>query len=130
MKLLSAIRKRSRNEKGFFLMEVVIAVALFGVVGITFVTSLSTGFMTLRGSDERTIVQQLAQAQMEETRSAAYVSAPTTYPTTITAPDGYSVTVSAFVISGMDSNTIQSVKVTVSRGETTLLELVDYKANR
>jgi len=130
MRLLSAINRKSRNEKGFFLMEVIVAVALFGVVGITFVASLSTGFLTLRRTDEQAVAQGLAQAQMEETRSAAYISAPTSYPTTITVPNGYTVSVSAFVISGMDGNTIQSITVTVSRGGTTLLELVDYKANR
>jgi len=130
MKLVT-MRKTSTvsNQKGSLLIEALIAIALFAIIGSVFLSALSTGFIALGLTDEQVTAQVLARTQLEDTKSQPYVTAPTTYPTTVTPPDGYSVSVEALPIPDADDS-IQKIKVTVSRDGYVLLEVEDYKVNR
>ena len=64
-----------RNEKGFTLIAVIIALALLGVIAIAFFSALSTASKTLFIADERATAESLARSQMEYVKNQAYVTA-------------------------------------------------------
>ncbi len=119
-----------RGQQGTSLAETLVGIGILGAIGVTFLTSLTTGINTVGMVDEQTTAQSMAQAQLEDTKSSVYLIAPTAYPTTtITPPGDYSVSVEALPLPDTDDD-IQKIKVTVSRNGKTVLVLEDYKVNR
>jgi prepilin-type N-terminal cleavage/methylation domain-containing protein len=112
------------GEKGFSLMEVALAIALLGLVAITFLTALATGSRTIFIADERATAESLARTQMEYVRQQPYdANLDTGHPTydKISADDipaGYDIDVSAVRLDykadgdGNDDG-IQSITVTI-----------------
>ena len=66
-------------------MEVALALALLGVVAITFLTALATGSKAIFFADERATAESLARTHMEYVRSQAYSMAPWDYEVTLSA---------------------------------------------
>ena len=71
-----------KNERGFSLVEVVIAIALMGIVGVAFLGGLSTASKAIFTADERATAESLARTEMEFVRNQAYSSAPWNYTVT------------------------------------------------
>jgi len=84
-----------KNERGFSLIAVIIALALLGIIAVAFLTALSTASKALFIADERTTAESLARSQMEYVKSQDYITAAdnseVTYVTIADAeiPDGY-----------------------------------------
>ena len=70
------------NEKGFSLLEVLLAVALLGIIVVAFLGGLATASKVSSMADERATAESLARSQMEFVRSQAYSSAPWDYTLT------------------------------------------------
>ncbi len=62
-----------KNERGFSLIEVIIALALLGIIAVAFLTALSTASKALFIADERTTAESLARSQMEYVKSQGYI---------------------------------------------------------
>jgi Tfp pilus assembly protein PilV len=122
------MRARLHSERGFALMETLIAVALLGMTLVVFVAGLSTGLLATGQSDRLSTAHELARAQVELTKAGAYSAAPFSYPT-VTPPTGYGVTAAASSISGGDAN-IELIRVQVSKDGNVVYALEDYKVNR
>ena len=67
------------REKGFSLIEVMIAVALLGVVAVAFLSALGTGSKAIFIADERATAESLARTEMEYVRNQDYSGAPWAY---------------------------------------------------
>ena len=86
-----------KREEGFSLLEVLIALAIIGVIAATFLTALSVSSKSVLISDERATAESLARSQMESVREQGYEMAPTggeaTYITISIPPeaDNYSI---------------------------------------
>jgi prepilin-type N-terminal cleavage/methylation domain-containing protein len=65
-----------KNEKGFTLIEVVIAMAIMGIVAAGFLMALSTASKSIILADERTTAESLARSQMEYVKEQLYSPAP------------------------------------------------------
>ena len=65
-----------KNERGFSLVEVVIAIALMGIVGVAFLGGLSTASKAIFIADERATAESLARSQMEDVKNLDYTTAP------------------------------------------------------
>ena len=63
------------KEKGFSLMEVMVAIALMGIVAVAFLGALSTGSKAIFIADERATAESLARTQMEYVKSQDYITA-------------------------------------------------------
>lgn len=63
------------KEKGFSLMEVMVAIALMGIVAVAFLGALSTGSKAIFIADERATAESLARTQMEYVRNRDYITA-------------------------------------------------------
>jgi prepilin-type N-terminal cleavage/methylation domain-containing protein len=71
------ILKLIKREEGISLIEVLIALAIVGVIAATFLTALSVSSKGILISDERAVAESLARSQMESIREQGYVMAPT-----------------------------------------------------
>jgi prepilin-type N-terminal cleavage/methylation domain-containing protein len=134
-----ALRGRSR---GFTLIEVVIAIALIGLIGVAVLSALSTASLALIIADERATAESLARSQMEYVKSPLceydYDDAQSyEHPSEeSTEQPGYFISVSAEPLHSPDGG-IQEITVTVTyytvRGDNRMAEqkytLVDYKRN-
>lgn len=83
-----------RNEKGITLIEVIIALAILGIIGLAFLGALSTASKAVFITDERATAESLARTEMEHIKSQDYIdySKPghDEYEI-ITPPSGYTV---------------------------------------
>jgi len=75
-KIAGALLGRSR---GFTLIEVLVALALVGIIAITFAGGLSTASQAALTGDIRATAESLARSQMEYVRSQVYHEAPWSY---------------------------------------------------
>jgi len=64
-----------KNEKGFSLIEVMIAIALLGIIGVAFLGALATASTALFIADERATAESLARSQMEFVKNQDYKDA-------------------------------------------------------
>ena len=92
-KLGKAFQGRSR---GFTLIEVLIALALFAIIGIAFAGGLATASRAVLTADVRTRAESLARTQIESVKKQTYIEATgpawqVTYDRISGIPDGYSI---------------------------------------
>jgi prepilin-type N-terminal cleavage/methylation domain-containing protein len=144
-----------RSEKGVSLIEVMVAIALMGIVFVTYTGALYTASKAASIADERAVAESLARTEIEYVRSQLYSEAPWNYTVTSSGrsstdpPDrwwdaesnpplldssyaGYSASVSAegLMEPGID-NEIQKLTVTVIRGEgPVIITLEGYRSMR
>lgn len=64
------------NSEGMTLIEVIIALAILGLVAVTFLVGVSTALKATSLADELATAQSLTQSQMESVKSQEYETAP------------------------------------------------------
>jgi len=146
-KLGKALRGRST---GFTLIEVLIALALFAIIGIVFAGGLATASRAVLTADVRTNAESLARTEMEYVKSQDYSAAPWSYVVTnlgsTCIPDEcpswceaahslsaehalYTVQVDAVALNESEYP-IEEITVTVSHDNRRVMTLVGYKIFR
>jgi prepilin-type N-terminal cleavage/methylation domain-containing protein len=96
LKLGSQARKAFRGRsRGFTLVEVLITVALIGVIAVAFFSFMSAAASALIHADERTIAESLARSQLEYAKNQGYnstlVNGQATYLKIPNIPVGYTI---------------------------------------
>jgi len=136
-----------KKEKGFTLIEVVLALALLGVVATAFLSAMATGSLAIFIADERATAESLARTQMESVRNQDYIDYSedphAVYSNIISTPAGYSVDLSAVPFdpdtgqpygeSGdafIQDDGIQSITVVVKHHGEDVFELEGYRTYR
>ena len=133
----------AREQRGVTLIEATIGLALLGILGVIFLSAISTSTITMSVAEEKVNMNNLARAQMEYTKNSSYIAyiygtpdVPPDYarvddpnnPDAIVVPSGYSIDVAAQALHQPDDG-IQEITVTASRdGESLVLK--GYKVNR
>lgn len=141
MKAKKGLIRVIKDEKGFNLMEVALAMALLGIVAVAYLGALATGSRAIIIADERATAESLARTQMEDVRQQPYDgdNNPPIYSTILDIPDGYDITVSAERLDPYGDGTtnddgIQSITVLIEHtlgGETkAIFSLEGYRAFR
>lgn len=124
------MKKLVRSEKGFTLIEVLVALALVGLIAVAFLVGISTASKAVLVADQQTTARSLASSQMEYVKGELYdndgfyeAAIPQEY-----VDAGYSAMIDAVEI----DDGIQKITVTVSRygNPNPILTLEDYKVNR
>lgn len=131
-----------RSEKGFSLIEIIVATALLGIVAVTLLTGMSIAFKTAMLSKQKVAVESLAKSQLESIKNQAYISATVYDPqdalkryTPITVSDdltaqGYSVAINTpqtVLNPDGDSNEVQNVTVVVKRNSNDVFTATCFK---
>lgn len=95
VRLNSKVRKAFQGRsRGFILIEVLIAIALIGIVAVAILGALSTSSKVLTIADERTTAESLARRQMEYVKNQGYSSTESDEPVYQKIggiPEGYSI---------------------------------------
>jgi prepilin-type N-terminal cleavage/methylation domain-containing protein len=98
LRLDSQVREAFRGRsRGLTMIEVLIAIAILGIISITFLSALSTSSLSVGLADERTVAESLARRQMEYVKNQGYNPASVlnnnnpTYQKITGIPEGYSV---------------------------------------
>ena len=131
------------NQKGWSIVEVLIAVAILALASVAFLGGLSASSKAVFTADELQTSRNIAVLEMEYVVNADYITSPWIYDLPTTPPSwdtthtlsteytGYNVNVTAnpLTVSGADAN-IQEISVTVSHNGEAVITLRDYKINR
>lgn len=126
-----------KSEKGFSLIEVVIAIGLLGILGTAIPGALSTANRTTIISNEHTMAESLARSQTDYVQNQTYDSTdnPPVYTVLSNLPTGYSiVTPMAARLDPKGDGTanddgLQQITVTVNHGTKIVYTLIDFKVN-
>jgi prepilin-type N-terminal cleavage/methylation domain-containing protein len=126
-----------KRERGFSFIEVVIALAVLGIIAVGFLSGLGTASKGLLIADERETANNLAEAQIENLKQQAYdsINNPPQYSLMPGIPSNYSI--DQPLASRLDPNLdgfdnddgIQKLTVTVRHNGKEVLTLEDYKVN-
>jgi prepilin-type N-terminal cleavage/methylation domain-containing protein len=106
-----------RGQRGFLLIEVLVAMAIFGVVSVGFLSALIAGYHGVIVAHDQTMAQSLTRTTLENVRTAAYPVVD--YQTTTSKFDvdvGAEYIDEDFVHSD-DPTSVQRITVTVSYHE-------------
>jgi len=138
------------SSPGMTLIEVLVALALFAIIGIAFAGGLGTASKAVLTGDIRTNAESLARTEMEYVKSQEYSSGNwsyvVTYLSSTCTPDGpswcdpmhslsdehalYTVEVEAVPLDDDSVYPIQEITVTVIHEDREVIILVGYKINR
>jgi len=66
--------RQNKGEKGFSLVEVLVAIGLLGVIAVPFLMALATAFKAGSTADSQSVAMSLAQSQVEYLKSQPYAS--------------------------------------------------------
>jgi prepilin-type N-terminal cleavage/methylation domain-containing protein len=117
-----------KGERAFTLIEVLLSLALLGILAVVFLATFSTGSRVLISTDEQETAKNVAEGQMEYVQqqpyAASYPAAPigTEYP-------GYSASISTSNITSRDGN-IQRITVIITHHGEEAMRLEGFKARR
>ena len=121
----SSVRALMRGERGFTLVEVLVAVAILGVIGVAFLSALSTGYLALILADEQTMAESLTRTKFEDIKNASYESVGSDNDTVL----GYDVYVEVEQLGepSEEKPPVKLVTVRVEHGGETVLTTETYK---
>jgi type II secretory pathway pseudopilin PulG len=143
----SLVSKLLREQKGQLLIEVLVAVAILGVVSVTFLSAVVTSYGAVALADRKTTAESLTRTEIERVRNATYPITDYTRTSTSPAPpspppSGWVVLVHAdpinptttdnattYVVTGTP-NGMQMITVTVSRDGKVVSTTKTNKVNR
>lgn len=134
-----------KSEKGFVLIETLVALALMGITAVGLLSGLATTFRAGTISQERVVAESLAKSQWEHIRTQDYIPTADYNPDDpekryqlIAIPDelvvkGYDVEIGtpATIISPDGGEfELQSITVVINRDSKQLLTISDYRVGR
>jgi len=132
---MKAIINLKKGEKGAFLVESLVGLAIMGAIAGVFLSTLTTAAKATIIANEQTTAESLARSQLEYVQKCAWDDTnPLEYATDpnllVNLPPGSGWSVppaQATMVNGTDSN-IQYVTVNVSHNGRQILSLSTYKS--
>jgi len=131
-----------QSEKGFSLIETLIALALMGIIAVAFLSGMFTSFKGIMVSQEMVVAESLAKSQLEYIKVQGDISVadydpedPAKRYQLITIPSdlagqGYTIEIGspqAVVVAGGGWGEVQSITVVVRRNGEESLSISEYK---
>lgn len=132
---MKRLRLRSRikrilqgHSKGLTLVELVIAMALMGIIVVALLGGLSNAIMALHFADVQATAESLARSEMEYAKQS-YESGTGNYTDTgRPGYEGYAVSVGFWFLD--EEEELLEITVTVSHGDKEVVTLTGYRAQR
>lgn len=123
-------RKKMQPQKGFTLIETLIALAILSALGLAVLGAVTTAHKATILTNEKTTASSLARDQMEYIQQQTYEDPPDYAILTIPAEySGYSYVTSTPMAVDVDTG-LQKITVSVQMDAKTLYTLEDYKVNK
>ena len=123
-----------RDQRGFTLIEVLTALAIFGFVGIGLLSGLRSALLAEDLNKEHIIGENLARAVLEDVRFQLYEDDDDYSPISVPVPSGYSFTLTTVRFCAPEPCTpdanLQKNTVAVSRGTRPVVTVEDLKVRR
>jgi len=128
-----------QGQRGFNLIEALVAVAVLGLIGSSVLVTLNTNFRADQTLEDKVTATNLATAYLETIRKLTFDATYSNAGDNITIPSGYSVVIDTECSSdginfgtctGSANETFQRVSVSVSREEKSILTMCTYKTKR
>jgi prepilin-type N-terminal cleavage/methylation domain-containing protein len=113
-----------KTEKGSTLIEILVGIALLGVISVAFLTSLTAASGSLIGTQEHAAAQNIAQSQMEHVKQQLFAASYNPEPLPETYAD-FSVVINTVPVG---DGAVQKIMITVARLGNTVSTLEGYKA--
>lgn len=124
------------GQRGFTLLETLLALALTGILGVSIPSALSGANRATIVSSEHTMAESLARSQMEyiQNQTYDYLHNPPVYSALTTLPTGYTIAITTARLDPAgdgtgDDDSLQKITINVSRGAKLVFTLIDYKVN-
>ena len=122
------MKLKIKGEKGFSFIEVVIALAVLGIIAVGFLSGLATASKGLLTTDERETAKNLGEAQMEYVKNQLYQASYSKSTEILNEYEGYDVGIDT---TALEDGNIQRITVTVAhQPNPEVITLEDYKVNR
>lgn len=121
-----------QSESGMTLIETIVALAILGIAGITFLIGLAVTSKATAVADEKVTADSLARSQIEWVKNATYSTGATYTPAPIPGDNdyaNYSALIAAEPLHTTEDG-IQKVTITIKHGEEVILTWETYKVNR
>lgn len=119
--LVARFRFLASDTRGGLLLETLVAIIVFSLIGTTVLVGVSTARHSGEIVDAQSIAENVARNQMEYTFSRAYKAPPLTYASIsdlpnndFNVPSGFTVTATAILRSGSTDPDLETVRVTVN----------------
>ena len=133
-----------KSQKGFALIEILVALALMGITAVGLLSGLATTFRAGTISQERVVAESLAKSQWESIRAQDYIPTADYDPDDpdkryqlIDIPDDlvvkdYTIEINApqAIIGPDDEFELQSITVVINCDSKQLLTISDYRVGR
>ena len=118
-------------QRGGLLVETVVVLSVFGVLGTTVLSGLQTGSISKRNFEQDSTEENITRNQMDSVFEQPYKAPDDPDPTytSITPPAGYTVTAES-ITHYATSTDISTVRITVMRGGQTVRVHETLRTNR
>jgi type II secretory pathway pseudopilin PulG len=83
-----------QGQAGIGLIETLVAVAILGAIGVTFMRSMAVAYVSFGITDEQQQAEVLARSQLEDIKNSDY-SVSGVYPVTVELPPRYSMDITS-----------------------------------
>lgn len=119
------------------LIEVLVAVGVLGLIGVSILAAMDTNYRATRTLDERVVAASLASTHLEVIRGAVYADNYTAAVDNITIPTEYDVVIeveysdngTAWVDTYSDQK-LERITASISKGGEYVLSICTYKTKR
>ena len=118
------------RQRGSSFIEILIATAILGTIGIVFVSAIGTGMLGANTVEEHSTAESLARTQIEYIKSLPYAD-DDFYPLVNSPSTEYTPQVEVTDVSPTEyPNTLQKILVTVLRNGQPVLSIESLKVKR
>jgi len=121
-----------KSQKGFALIETLVALGIFGLVAVTSLSGMATVTQGNVIASERATAESLVRSEIEYVKQCAYQYDASEYPidSTLTIPQGWSLAPPAVEPVHATDDGIQKITITAEHNGDAVLSVEIYKADR
>ena len=136
MRILKSVRVtgRCRGQRGALLLETVVSLTVFGVLGSAVLSGVQTSHISKRNFDAQSEAENLVRNQLEHALEQPYKAWPTSgniyYDAVTSTPSGYTITAEALQYSTSTDTKIETIRVTVTHDGQTIKVFETIRTDR